>query len=325
MNPEVGGTYSPRTLIEHVPAFAEHARPATLLRPSAGTPGPYESSVGGPLLWPSDEQWPVCRAPHLVHKREKLSERDQELWQEMDRRMKERRAARGGAYEITEEDAQTQRRIMDGAGALDMITWERIRTVSEPHATPSPMVAVLQLFSRDVPGLHFPAGSDLLQLLWCPDDHSEPPGQPRYWGPNVEVRFRSAAGVAEILDPPRPQELKNGYLPHPCVLDPVDVVDLPDQDELPEDLVETADAWAEDLDLEYARTFGCLSGWKAGGWPSWHLTDLVPIDCSCGARMRLHLTMDSGGAPKLNVGRFGELRVFMCPLDDSHPVRLNIQ
>jgi hypothetical protein len=201
--PDVSGTSSSRTLIEHVPAFAEHARSATLLRPSAGAPGPHESSVGGPLLWPAAEPWPVCRVPRQVRKREKLSERDQELWQENDRRAKARRQARGGgAYEVTEEDARTQHRIMAGAGALDMVTWERIRTVSEPHASPPPLVPVLQLFSRDVPDLPFPSGTDLLQLLWCPDDHAEPPGQPRYWGPSVEVRFRSAAGVADILDPP---------------------------------------------------------------------------------------------------------------------------
>ncbi|MCF3131836.1 hypothetical protein [Streptomyces olivochromogenes] len=189
------------------------------------------------------------------------------------------------------------------------------------------MISVLQLYSRDVPNLPFPTGTDLLQLLWCPDDHAEPQGQHRYWGPNIEVRFRSAAGVTEILDPPPPlpHEVKNGYVPHPCVLNPVDVIDLPDQDELPEDLVETAETWAEEQGVEYARTLATLPGWKAGGWPSWHLTDLVPIDCSCGSRMRLHLTLDSGGAPGLNVGRFGELRVFTCPSDDSHPVRLNIQ
>jgi hypothetical protein len=119
--------------------------------------------------------------------------------------------------------------------------------------------------------------------------------------------------------------VKDGYVPRPCALDPVGVVDLPDEEELPEELVEAADSWAEERGLEYARALGCLPGWKAGGWPSWHLTDLVPIDCPCGSRMRLLLTVDSGGAPGLTVGRFGELRVFACPSDDSHPVRLNLQ
>ncbi|WP_327426327.1 hypothetical protein [Streptomyces sp. NBC_01236] len=29
------------------------------------------------------------------------------------------------AWEISKEDADTQSRIMDGAGALDMVTWEQ--------------------------------------------------------------------------------------------------------------------------------------------------------------------------------------------------------
>ncbi|MFJ5775240.1 hypothetical protein [Streptomyces sp. NPDC093094] len=328
MKSPAGDTPSPQELIGQVPEFAGLARSATLLRPSAGAPGPHDSSVGGPFLWPSADPWPVCRAPRLVRRREKLSDRDRELWQEADRRTKERRQARGGgAYEVTEEDARTQERIMAGAGALDMVTWERIRTVSEPHDTPPPLIPVLQLFSRDVPGLPFPPGTDLLQLMWCPDDHAEPPGQPRYWGPDAGIMFRSsaAAGTDRILEPPRPDEAKDGYVPAPCVLDPLGAVDLPEEDELPEELAETALTWAEDHGADYARTLGCLPGWKAGGWPSWHLTDFVPLDCACGARMRLHLTLDSGGDPGLNVGRFGELRVFVCPSDITHPLRLNIQ
>ncbi|MFB7368457.1 hypothetical protein ACFC0D_01205 [Streptomyces sp. NPDC056222] len=317
---------APQALIDNVSAFAAHARTATLLRPTAGDPGPRDNSVGGPLLWPTDEPWPVCQAPHVVRKHEKLSDRDRELWEEVDREMKARRQARGGGpYVLTEEEVETQSRIMDGAGVLDRITWERIRTVHEPPAAPVPMVPVLQLHARDVPDLPMPDGTDRLQMLWCPVDHAELPGLPHYWGPNIALRHRVAETVGAILDPPRPDQARDAYLPQPCVLDPVRVVDLPDQDELPEDLVDTADAWAEDRGVEYARLLACLPGWKVGGWPSWHLTDLVPIDCHCGVRMRLMLTLDSGQDPDLNVGRFGELRVFACPADLSHPFRLNIQ
>lgn len=41
--------------------------------------------------------------------------------------------------------------------------------------------------------------------------------------------------------------------------------------------------------------------------------------------MRVFLTVDSGGDPDVVVGRWGELRVFTCPKDLSHPIRLNIQ
>ncbi|THA23321.1 hypothetical protein [Streptomyces sp. A1547] len=95
--------------------------------------------------------------------------------------------------------------------------------------------------------------------------------------------------------------------------------------ELSGELFGEAEAWAGEHGIEYHRTLACLEGWKAGGWPSWHLTDLVPIDCACGAKARLFLTVDSGRDPDLNVGRFGELRIFTCPVDASHPLRLNIQ
>ncbi|MEU6968146.1 hypothetical protein AB0A71_10445 [Kitasatospora aureofaciens] len=43
---------------------------------------------------------------------------------------------------------------------------------------PFSLVPVLQLFAADVPGLEFPDGTDLLQVLWCPFDH-EPGYVPR--------------------------------------------------------------------------------------------------------------------------------------------------
>ncbi|WP_406481338.1 hypothetical protein [Streptomyces sp. NBC_01615] len=103
------------------------------------------------------------------------------------------------------------------------------------------------------------------------------------------------------------------------------MTDLPDQDELPAELLAAAESWAERHGVEFHRGLACHEGWKVGGWPSWHLTDLVPVNCSCGATARLFLTMDSGGDPGANVGRFGELCVFTCPAHASHPHRLNIQ
>ncbi|MER6125471.1 hypothetical protein ABT173_23150 [Streptomyces sp. NPDC001795] len=315
-------------LISELPAFAGHIRTATLLRPSSGAPGVGDSSVGGPLLWPVDEPWPVCRAPHLVEVREKLSDEDRETWQRMDRAMHARHLEQPHrAYEVTEEEAEIQLRIMNGAGALDMITWETIRMAPDTSGPGVPMVPVVQLYERDVPGDHWPDGADVLQVLWCPNDHDELPGQPGYYGPAVEMRHRASSAVGAVLDPPRPDRTDHGYLPHPCVLDPLRVTDLPDQDELPDDLVEQGSDWAEAHGIEFHRGLACRPGWKLGGWPSWHLTDLVPVDCaSCGTRMRLFLTMDSSNeGPGINVGRFGELRVFVCPTDASHTIRLNIQ
>lgn len=121
---------SVESLIAEVPALAVHARTATLLRPLQGTPGVRDSSVGGPLLWPVEEPWPVCRGPHVVQVREKLTDEERESWQRIDRDMKERaRLNPGRGYEVTEEDALIQERIMAGASALDMVAWERLRWV----------------------------------------------------------------------------------------------------------------------------------------------------------------------------------------------------
>lgn len=42
------------------PELREHSRTATRLHPRPGAPTVMDSSVGGPLLWPADEVWPVC-------------------------------------------------------------------------------------------------------------------------------------------------------------------------------------------------------------------------------------------------------------------------
>ncbi|MFI0202067.1 MULTISPECIES: hypothetical protein [Streptomyces] len=46
------------------PELAAHRRTATRLHPRPGAPGPHDSHVGGPLLWPADDPWPVCTTPH---------------------------------------------------------------------------------------------------------------------------------------------------------------------------------------------------------------------------------------------------------------------
>jgi hypothetical protein len=46
------------------PRLGPLARPAYRLHPRQGSPSPYESSVGGPLLWPADQPWPSCDRWH---------------------------------------------------------------------------------------------------------------------------------------------------------------------------------------------------------------------------------------------------------------------
>ncbi|MBA8957435.1 DUF1963 domain-containing protein [Actinomadura namibiensis] len=42
------------------PELAAYARTTVRLHPRPGAVGVHDSSVGGPLLWPADEPWPVC-------------------------------------------------------------------------------------------------------------------------------------------------------------------------------------------------------------------------------------------------------------------------
>lgn len=51
-------------LLSVFPELHEYGTPALLLHPHLGNPGPQDSSVGGPLLWPTDEPWPTCEFLH---------------------------------------------------------------------------------------------------------------------------------------------------------------------------------------------------------------------------------------------------------------------
>ncbi|WP_433207977.1 hypothetical protein ACQP1G_22995 [Nocardia sp. CA-107356] len=129
-------------------------------RKRPGTPTPYDSSVGGPMLWPASEPWPSCPGPHDQAGWSPYSNSPEELMSPADARLE--RWIHAGRYDraLTPQE----REILDG---LD-------RTVRLPKG-PIAMLPVAQLFVRDVPGLRPPAGADLLQVLWCPLDHDSDP------------------------------------------------------------------------------------------------------------------------------------------------------
>jgi hypothetical protein len=55
---------SPIDVPSEFPALAPYARTTVRLHPRPGTPAIEHSSVGGPLLWPVDEPWPMCDGPN---------------------------------------------------------------------------------------------------------------------------------------------------------------------------------------------------------------------------------------------------------------------
>ncbi|WP_373034344.1 hypothetical protein [Streptomyces sp. NRRL B-2790] len=54
----------PLDVVALFPELAAHRGTTTRLHPRPGRPEAAASSVGGPLLWPANESWPVCTEPH---------------------------------------------------------------------------------------------------------------------------------------------------------------------------------------------------------------------------------------------------------------------
>ena len=214
------------------PQVIPFARTTIRLHPRKGAPTAEQSSVGGPLLWPADEPWPICTGD--------------------------------GAYDHFEE---------------------------VPDPADVPLVPVAQLFAGDVPGVPFPEGTDVLQVLWCPFDHDP------WSAPRPELRWRRRADIGERLTtmPAPHQDANPEHVPDPCVIDPEKVTEYPTYD-LPADVwsqisgtvkqLETDTGWKYETDLAVA------SGIKAGGYPGWTQSPDWPL-CACGAQMEHLLTIAS--------------------------------
>lgn len=155
---------------------------------------------------------------------------------------------------------------------------------------PAPLVPVLQLFAQDVPGLPFPDGADLLQVLWCPFFHDESEPWPL-------LRWRCEAdldGASALRPAAHPQALRES-VPSPCVLSPEVVTEYPVAD-LPQELASGVYELAKAVEAETGwNLFEHLSvapGTKVGGYPSWVQGADWPV-CLCGAVMAHLVTIAS--------------------------------
>ncbi|MFJ3877844.1 hypothetical protein ACIPW5_10335 [Streptomyces sp. NPDC090077] len=308
------------------PELAAHRGRTTRLHPRRGSPGPYDSHVGGPLLWPADEPWPLCHEPHQPETEGHAPD--------------EIRAARAAG-------TRPESRPWPAAGA-------------PAGGGPVPFTGLAQLFRRDVPGLAAgPGGADLVQLLRCPRTHG------RHLERRYLLRWRRAeeAERAERLPAaPEPALLPWEHeLPEPCVLHPEEVDTYPwaEDDTLPAPLIARIDAWDDAQAAEHGPDAPCYQydlsippGWRVGGYPSWASTGPMDVDCTaCTAPMRLLLTAEGGEADggshswlpledrdpsrpgphallrddsvtaptRLRFGRDRDLHVFTCPADPAHP------
>ncbi|MFD8010863.1 DUF1963 domain-containing protein [Streptomyces sp. NPDC058955] len=212
------------------PELAPLRRESVRLHPRPGTPGPADSSVGGPLMWPAAEAWPVCEEEH---------------------------------YD----------------------------TDTTSHLQPAtPMVPIVQIRRADVPGLPFPKGTDLLQVLWCPYAHGE------YCYPLPRVHWRDSAAVGAVRPTPAADGLPEEWCPSPCVVHPEKVTEYPGGDlsrDAYDALESRFDALHAETGLRYEHHLAEAPGIKLGGYPSWTQEPVWP-DCeACGDRMEHLLTVAS--------------------------------
>ncbi|MFE9399908.1 hypothetical protein [Streptomyces flavidovirens] len=254
---------STEAILAALPELAPYARDAVVLHPERGEPDSGHSSIGGPLLWPSDEPWPVCSLPDECN----------------------------------------------------------------PAGVPATaMVPVAQIFRRDAPGPWWPAGIDLLQILWCPNEHWDPPAQQADASPVIEVRWRRAADVTRQLTPlPSPTRYdEDSYLPQPCSVTAEHVTDFPFREELPAELRPRLEELVHETG-DGGDVITRLAGWKLGGWPTWHLTHPALFSCGdCGTAMTLLFTVASDDETGVVVGRWGDLRIFTCPTDHRHAFQVDL-
>ncbi|MEV7805170.1 hypothetical protein AB0O28_19685 [Microbispora sp. NPDC088329] len=143
--------------------------------------------------------------------------------------------------------------------------------------------------------------------------------------------------------------------PRPCVLHSERVTEYPYSEELPEDIEAAVDEWDEETRGDYQSLLSIAPGCKIGGWESWHLTDMYELPCTvCGTETEPLLKLassewDGGSGPRwqpceerhlvsnepqyrdaheptaLNLGRWGDLTIFVCPMSSEHGFRVTIQ
>ncbi|MFJ5218828.1 hypothetical protein ACIP98_29435 [Streptomyces sp. NPDC088354] len=223
------------------PELAGSARTAVRLHPVPGAPTVHDSSVGGPLLWPADEEWPVFESPGPPFMPVTTLADIRELRTLLT------------LPEPTPAQRLAVTRLMDGYDAEDITS-----------SGPMPLIPVAQLYARDVPGLPFPEGTDVLQVLWLPLPDIE-----GCW-PAVQLRWRAAAEVRQVLaEPPEPAYVElDDHVPQPCLLQPEEILEFPPLHLLGEELQQRITAWSKRASLEYQWELSVAPGWKAGGWPA---------------------------------------------------------
>ncbi|MBO0853639.1 MAG: hypothetical protein J2P18_07715 [Nocardia sp.] len=328
----------PVDLAEVFPELAPLARTVTRLHPRPGTPTVRDSSVGGPLLWPADEPWPLCDDDHDDDGHIRLVP------------LADLRLAR--ARSLPKSTTVATYRQMQGVRIYSDDEWAAIERLEQGvglPAGPVPMLPVAQLYARDVPDLHPPADADLLQVLWCPFENISAM-------PETELIWRNSAEVTDPLRrPPEPLVLHadENYLPVPCTVDPEQVLEYPSANELDGELFDQVEDWTlhqiPEVSIGRLRpndrpyhNLAIAPGWKIGGGIRWGLDGPSPQPCRvCGTETEPLLTLatyewgdehwvpveDRDGSPYnaarnpvgIRIGRGHNMIINICPASPDHP------
>ncbi|GAA2259061.1 hypothetical protein GCM10010430_48880 [Kitasatospora cystarginea] len=336
----------PADIVAVFPELAPLARQTVRLHPRSGMPTAYDSSVGGPLLWPADEPWPVCTEEHCS-------------WVLP--------TSLGGVRRSRQLRAVAGRRPQQpGAGTLTPEERELLAAIEQTHEwtdEPNALLPVAQLYMRDVPGLRGPEGTDVLQVLWCPLDHTE------HFMPKARLVWRSSQAVEVLLaSPPEPVHVDHmgNYVPEPCALHPEVVTEYPAPYELDDELRERIWDWGsrvkavaepdhpypDEHEAYYQYELSVAPGWKVGGWEPWSFSDPRRIPCrTCKVPMVPLLTIASGewdagnhswipvedqvslaephgkrpsNDPRVRIPR-ENMQIYICPVSFDHPHAENMQ
>jgi hypothetical protein len=312
----------PRDITAVFPELRGLAATTIRLHPRKGEPGVRNSSLGGPLLWPADEPWPTCEESHPSDE-PVLVPLEIRTWDEAEAWV----ATLGPGARLDRSQIR-----LDGGPAS--------ASLDRSEHPPYPMIGVLQVSARDVPELPFPHGTDLFQLLWCPNNHDEP-----WYGPRPAAAWRHAASVTEPLtDPPQttfdtPLNATS-YLPAPCVLLPERVTEYPYPYDLPDALRDRLQGWdaGQDIDRPYRRLLSTAPGTKLLGHPNWIQGPRWPV-CVCGRRMTHLVTIASaeygsgrwndvptGSSPHgIMIGDVGDMYLFTCIARSHRPLDGDVQ
>jgi hypothetical protein len=237
-------------------------------------PTTADSSIGGPLLWPTSEPWPMC-LHHIGTTRPVFAFQDIDTIRRL--RARDRRYFQDSiGQELNQAEREFLHRMANGG-------------VDQTIAEPTEMVAIAQFYAKDIPTLPMVDGNDLLQVLWCPFSHDDEL-------PLVKLCWRASHTIRDHLATfPTPSVVGNDdYIAEPCTLDPESIVGYPSLYGLTGDLRQKVSDWNDEHDGLYQNEAGQVVGWRIGGNAAWGLTDIEPIRCpDCGAETELLLHISS--------------------------------